>query len=266
MKLQSLLTVSLLSSLPLVANQRPLVALNFNETTEEGGFANKGRLAGEASLEGVSLPKPAVTSGVTAGGNDKAIELQGEQVNTTAKYTKYSRVALKVPEDLEEMSTWSLSMWFTAAENTKWQQALFSWGATPRDAVKTGLLVALNTDAKGQPQFRVDVEDQSFYSAPFEKTYGDAWLFVTMVFKEGELIIYTANRDKDVKPLYKPKLFEAKAFRNIPGTLLVGSADSPFSNLGNHKGKIDNVLFYDRAISLEEIQKLHALGRREMLP
>jgi len=91
-------------------------------------------------------------------------------------------------------------------------------------------------------------------------------MFVAMVFQEGELIIYTADRDKDVKVLHKPKQFEATAFKTIPSALYLGSADAPYSNLANQKGKIDNFLFYDRALTLDEITKMHQLGRKPVLP
>ncbi|GEM_PF-2863208 len=261
-----LILLALISVSVLHAADRPLVALNFNETTEEGHFPNKGTLGGEGKLDALKLPKPEIVPGVTGERNDRALELAGEQMSTQTQYPKHSRVTLEVPEDLKPMSHWSLSMWFTAAEREQWQHVLFGWGVQAKGRPSSGMIVTLNPDAKGQPQFRVDVEGESFYSAPFEKSYGDAWMFVAMVFKEGELTIYTADRDKDIKPLYRPKQFETKAFTNIPAALYLGSADAPYSNLANQKGKIDNVLFYDRALTQEDISKLHQIGRRPLLP
>jgi len=266
MKPLHLLALFLLPSLGVVANDRPLIALNFNETTEEGHFPNKGTLGGEGKLDALGLPNPKVVQGVTGNGEDKALQLAGEQMSTQTKYPKHSRLTLEVKEGLAPMTSWSLSMWFTAAEREEWQHVLVGWGKAAKGAPSTGLLVAINPDAKGQPQFRVTVEDESFYSAPFEKSYGDAWLFVAMVFKEGELTIYTADRDKEVKPLYRPKVFNTKALSNIPAAVYLGSADAPYSNLANQKGKMDNVLFYGRALTLEEITKLHELGRKPVLP
>ena len=184
-----LLPLFLLTGLLLQADNRPLVALNFNDATEEGHFPNKGTLGGEGKLDALKLPTPDVITGITGSTNDKALQLGGEQVSTQTQYPKHSRLTLEVPEDLKPMSSWSFSMWFTTAEREQWQHVLMGWGVQAKGAPSTGLMVALNPDAKGQPQFRVDVEGTSFYSAPFEKTYGDAWMFVAMVFQEGELIM-----------------------------------------------------------------------------
>lgn len=250
-----------LSSSVLLAAEAPLIALNFNQKTEEGAFLNKGSIGGEASKNAVSLPEPTDEPGVTGAETDKAIGLAGEQMNTKGQYPKHSRVTLPLEGKIPASESFTVAFWFTPKQGSEFQQVIIGMGDMNKNAPSNGLMIALNTSQKKRPQFRVHFEGKDFYSAPFAEHFSTEWFFAALVFDKGTGTLYVGNQaDAAPEQLYKTFSFPETKFTNIPANLHIGSVEAPFSNLIQYQGSLDNVIYYNQALGLEELSKLFKLG------
>ncbi len=251
--LSTLVAALLLSSVSLQAGPpKPLLEFKFNGDSPDTA-ENSGSLGKEGDINAKGAPMPERVEGFTGNEDDLALFFPDEQINSTNKHTKYSRVEYKIGDKMDNLKEWTLTMMLTfPMVDDPHERVLFSNVTEDKSGGITVVYGSMET-----PQLAVKIKGKSTYAAPFGfMSRGDTPYFIAITVEDGKAKIYGAELDGELK--LKQKDLELKEEDSGKGNELVfiGSQLTGFANQWGASTALDNVCFWDKALDREDLEEV----------
>lgn len=248
-----LLAIFFLGGLSLQAGPpKPLLEFKFNGDSPDTA-ENSGKLGGDADLDAKGAPLPERVEGFTGNDDDLALLFPDEQINTTNKHTKFSRVQYKVGKKLDNLKEWTLTMMLTfPMVDDPHERVLFSNGTEDKSGGLTVVYGSLET-----PQLAVKIKDKSAYAAPFNfMSRGDTPYFIAITVEDGMANIYGAELDGELKKQQHNLDVKEESTGEGNDLVFIGSQLTPFANQWAASTTLDNVCFWDRALDRDDLEEI----------
>lgn len=242
-----------LGSLSLQAGPpKPLLEFKFNGDSPDS-VENSGTLGKDGDLDAKGPPLPERVEGFTGNDDDLALLFPDEQINTTNKHTKYSRVQYKVGNKLDNLKEWTLTMMLTfpLVDDTH-ERVLFSNVTEDKSGGITVVFGSMDT-----PQLAVKIKDKSTYAAPFNfMSRGDTPYFIAITVEDGKANIYGAELDGALKLQQKDLDIKEEDSGEGNEMVFIGSQLTPFANQWGASTTLDNVCFWDKALDRDDLEEI----------
>lgn len=247
------LAVFFVSSLTLLASPpKPLLEFKFNGNSPDSA-ENSGTLGGDGDMDAKGVAMPERVEGFTGNDDDLALYFPDEQINTTNKHTKFSRVQYKIGNKMDNLKEWTLTMMLTfPIVDDPHERVLFSNVTEDKSGGITVVYGSLET-----PQLAVKIKDKAAYTAPFGfMSRGDTPYFIAITVEDGKASIYGAELDGDLKKQQQDLDVKEESTGKGNEFVFIGSQLTPFANQWGASTALDNVCFWDKALDQEDLQEI----------